>query len=98
MNRRESIKAIGITTLGGGLLLEACNDKAAGEPLAVKASDLQGGRQAFEIERDRALKSETFFTQHETETIAVLVDIIIPADEHSGSATDAKVPAFIEFI
>jgi hypothetical protein len=31
-------------------------------------------------------------------TIAVLSDIIIPRDEVSGSATDAKVPAFIEFI
>lgn len=31
-------------------------------------------------------------------TIAILADIIIPKDEVSGSATDAKVPEFIEFI
>jgi hypothetical protein len=31
-------------------------------------------------------------------TIAVLADIIIPKDDVSGSATDAKVPEFIEFI
>jgi hypothetical protein len=31
-------------------------------------------------------------------TIAILSDIIIPKDEVSGSATDAKVPDFIEFI
>ncbi len=31
-------------------------------------------------------------------TIAILSDIIIPKDEVSGSATDAKVPEFIEFI
>jgi hypothetical protein len=31
-------------------------------------------------------------------TIAVLANIIIPSDEKSGSATDAKVPDFIEFI
>jgi hypothetical protein len=31
-------------------------------------------------------------------SIAVLCDIIIPADEVSGSATQAKVPDFIEFI
>jgi hypothetical protein len=42
--------------------------------------------------------SEKFFTQHEMATIAVLCDIIIPRDEVSGSATDAKVPDFIEFI
>jgi hypothetical protein len=32
------------------------------------------------------------------ETIAILSDIIIPRDQISGSATDAKVPDFIEFI
>jgi hypothetical protein len=31
-------------------------------------------------------------------TITVLADIIIPKDEKSGSASDAKVPDFIEFI
>jgi hypothetical protein len=31
-------------------------------------------------------------------TITVLADIIIPKDEVSGSASDAKVPEFIEFI
>jgi len=42
--------------------------------------------------------AETFFNKHEMSTIAVLADIIIPKDEVSGSATDAKVPDFIEFI
>ena len=31
-------------------------------------------------------------------TITFLADIIIPKDEVSGSASDAKVPDFIEFI
>ena len=31
-------------------------------------------------------------------TITVLGDIIIPKDDVSGSASDAKVPDFIEFI
>ncbi len=31
-------------------------------------------------------------------TIAVLADLIIPSDGRSGSATEAKVPDFIEFI
>ena len=35
---------------------------------------------------------------HELATIALLCDIIIPRDSVSGSATDAKVPDFIEFI
>src|SRR5687768_493109 len=42
--------------------------------------------------------STTFFTEEEMATIAILSDIIIPKDDKSGSATDAKVPDFIEFI
>ena len=42
--------------------------------------------------------AEKFFNDHEMATITVLADIIIPKDEHSGSASDAGVPAFIQFI
>lgn len=39
-----------------------------------------------------------FFTPHEWQTVRVLVDLIIPRDERSGSATDAGVPEFMDFI
>ena len=39
-----------------------------------------------------------FFTPHQYATVRVLVDLIIPKDERSGSATDAGVPEFIDFI
>jgi hypothetical protein len=39
-----------------------------------------------------------FFTGHEWETVRVLVDLLIPKDERSGSATDAGVPEFMDFI
>lgn len=39
-----------------------------------------------------------FFTPAEYETVRVLVDIIIPKDERSGSATEAGVPEFMDFI
>jgi gluconate 2-dehydrogenase gamma chain len=39
-----------------------------------------------------------FFTAHEWATVNMLVDIIIPRDERSGSATDAGVPQFMDFI
>jgi gluconate 2-dehydrogenase gamma chain len=40
----------------------------------------------------------TVFTPHEWDTVNVLVDIIIPRDERSGSATDARVPEFMDRI
>ena len=46
----------------------------------------------------RNFRREKFFDDHEMKTITILGDIIIPKDETSGSASDAGVPAFIEFI
>jgi gluconate 2-dehydrogenase gamma chain len=39
-----------------------------------------------------------FFTSEEYQTVRVLVDLIIPRDERSGSATEAGVPEFMDFI
>lgn len=39
-----------------------------------------------------------FFTPHEHQTVRLLVDLIIPKDERSGSATDAGVPEFMDFM
>ncbi len=39
-----------------------------------------------------------FFTAHEYETVRILVNLILPRDERSGSATDAGVPEFMDFI
>jgi hypothetical protein len=39
-----------------------------------------------------------FFTDHEHRTVRVLVDLILPRDERSGSATEARVPEFLDFM
>ncbi len=39
-----------------------------------------------------------FFTPHEYRTVRLLVDLVLPADERSGSATEAGVPEFMDFI
>jgi hypothetical protein len=39
-----------------------------------------------------------FFTRHEYQTVIVLADLIIPKDERSGSASDAGVPQFMDFM
>lgn len=39
-----------------------------------------------------------FFTAAEWRTVGVLADLIVPRDERSGSATDAGVPEFIDFV
>jgi hypothetical protein len=98
MKRRESLKALALGAISTSALLNACDtDK---KPVAAKPADSSSGvdRHPVEKERDDKLMAEKFFDEHEMATIAVLADIIIPKDETSGSATEAGVPAFIEFI
>jgi gluconate 2-dehydrogenase gamma chain len=102
MDRRKSLKALAVGTLSAGVLLNACKDEDK------KAVDGKGGaaakdvpdidRQPEEIARYKDLTSKTFFTPEEMATITVLGDIIIPKDDLSGSASEAGVPDFIEFI
>ncbi len=101
MNRRDSLKALGLTAVSTGVLLDACktDDKKTTEAKStVAATGKEDGREPFELERNKRLMGEKFFTDDEMATITILADIIIPKDEKSGSATDAKVPEFIEFI
>lgn len=43
-----------------------------------------------------AASAPKFFTAHELATVSLLADLVIPADERSGSATDAGVPEFMD--
>jgi gluconate 2-dehydrogenase gamma chain len=45
-----------------------------------------------------APKGPRFFNGHEWKTVALLADYIIPRDERSGSATDAKVPEYMDYL
>ena len=104
MDRRESLKAIVLGTVSSAFLLESCGDtkteeKAAAQVLDTSAeTESQAGRMPEEIAHLKEVRSKTFFTEPEMATITVLADIIIPADDVSGSASEAGVPAFIEFI
>jgi hypothetical protein len=55
-------------------------------------------RAAQRLRRPGATFEPRFFTGHEWETVRVLVDLIIPRDARSGSATDAGVPEFMDFV
>lgn len=99
MDRRESLKYIAWSTISSSLILDACKTKDS-KPVDQKDKIAEPAldRMAEEKEAYKKISNEHFFTLHEMKTIAILADIIIPADEVSGSATDAKVPDFIEFM
>jgi gluconate 2-dehydrogenase gamma chain len=101
MDRRKSLKIMAWGTIGTGVLAEACKqaDKKATVDKAASGDPFTKiNRMPEELESYKKTIAEKFYTPHEMETIAVLSDIIIPRDHISGSATDAKVPDFIEFI
>jgi gluconate 2-dehydrogenase gamma chain len=106
MKKRDFLKNIGLSSLGMAVV---GNDALAGEMLdgpkpkpkakvVSSTAKYSYGRTKDEIERDARLLAEKFYSDHEMKTITVLSDIIIPADKISGSASQAGVPAFIEFI
>lgn len=98
MKRRDSIKAILVGTVASSVLVDACKSADEKNKPVETAPSSTIDRTKEEAELEAKLDAETFFNEHETATIAVLSDIIIPKDEVSGSATEAGVPAFIEFI
>jgi gluconate 2-dehydrogenase gamma chain len=107
MDRRKSIKTLLIGAVSAGALAEGCNtgDK---KPVAASGTDSTaastganpGGlnRMKEEAEHMKDISAKPFFTPEELATVTILGDIIIPKDEVSGSASDARAPEFIEFI
>lgn len=87
MNRRDTLKLLAAASIGS--TIPGCTardvDRAAARVEQTGAAAL-------------ANRTPQVLTQHEYRTVETLVDIIIPADDRSGSATDAAVPAFIDFV
>lgn len=83
MTRREALRLMALVPLAGSL---GCTLQDIGEA-ALKVDDIGG----LPLEPQ-------FFAPGEWQTVRVLVDMIIPADEKSGSATEAQVPEFMDFM
>lgn len=98
MDRRKYLKTLAVGSVSAAVWLDACKppEKAPG----VAGAHVPEGpdRQPHEVAHFRNVTAQRFFDDHEMATLTVLVDLILPRDEVSGSATDAGVPAFIEFI
>ena len=74
----------------------------AGIPLLAAGLSPRTITQAVESARAAQAAAAPFtpvwFTAHEYQTVRLLVDYLIPRDARSGSATDAGVPEFMDFI
>lgn len=103
MDRRKSIKTLVVGGFSIGVVAEACK-RHENSPAAASQKDRETivsglNRMKEEIAFEKKIEAEpAFFTTAEMATITLLGDIIIPRDEISGSASDAKVPDFFEYI
>jgi len=86
ITRREALVALGGLAVGAAL---------GGVAPQVYERVVRRTRAAMEQPQ---LFVPRFFTQHEWRTVRVLADLVVPADERSGSATDAGVPEFMDFM
>jgi hypothetical protein len=83
LTRRDLVTLLGVTAAAA-----ACGRRPGGNSAETE-------RQA---ESTAALmKAPQFFTAHEFATVTLLADLIIPADERSSGASDAGVPAYLDF-
>jgi len=92
MDRRESLKLLALAlsaTAPGALTAAGCR---------WTASDAERAAREAEEARARGDFSPHFFTDEEYGTVRILADMIIPADDRSGSATEVGAPEFMDFI
>ena len=92
MNRRGALKAFA--------LVSTANFLDVGSPQlerAVRGMESLAGSGEPEAENQQAYTPK-FFTRKEWQLVRMLSDYVIPRDARSGSATDAKVPEFMDFL
>ena len=84
--RRDALRVIGLAPVFAALGWDATGvERAAKFVTALPTTD------------DAAYVTK-FFTAREWRTVRLLADYVIPRDEQSGSATEAKAPEFVDFM
>jgi len=88
IGRRSALRLIGTAPIAVAFTLGANEAAAAAEKAATAVKAAAGGKAYV----------PKFFNPQEWKTVRILVDMIIPKDERSGSATDAGVPEFMDYL
>jgi hypothetical protein len=84
--RRQALKSFGAISLAAALDLTPPQLERALDGMAALAEEQQPSY------------TPKFFTPAEWRTVRMLADYVIPRDERSGSASDAKVPEFMDWL
>ena len=84
--RRDALRkiALGLTAAGAAMQMDA---QSAQHVHSAAAADAKGGKYTPKI-----------FNEHEWSTVTRLSELVVPADDRSGSAVDAGAPQFIDLL
>ena len=88
IGRRSALRLIGTAPIAVAFTLGANEAAEAAEKAATAVKAAAAGKAYV----------PKFFNPQEWKTVRILVDMIIPKDERSGSATDAGVPEFMDYL
>ena len=88
IGRRSALRLIGTAPIAVAFTLGANEAVAAADKAATAVKAAAAGKPYV----------PKFFNPQEWKTVRILVDMIIPKDERSGSATDAGVPEFMDYL
>lgn len=93
VSRRRALQVLGMAPLAAAIgVAEAQPPQAPRRPHVTPNQPAAGAARPASAAAQRK-----FFTAREWRTVGVLADDIIPRDDRSGSATDAGVPAYLDF-
>lgn len=90
LSRREALALLAALPLAGAIDLTP--------PVLERALRAADAARTAREAGEASVAAPKFFTAHEWRTVRMLVDYVIPRDDKSGSATDAGVPEFMDFI
>ena len=91
-SRREVLRLLAVSAAAPALVTGCRSDEAA-SAVGHLAERRAAGALAPAVGTE-----PTFFTAHEFETVRLLTDYLLPADDRGPSAAEAGVPEFIDFV
>jgi len=100
VSRRAALKVLGAVPIAGAMMGSSAfaqQGTAAGAQQPKQTHEAPFPPEQGQGTPPKSQPKRAFFTAAEWRTVGVLADDIIPADARSGSATQAGVPAFIDY-
>jgi len=89
LSRRDAIRRIALALTAAGAATTGALDIASAQHVHKEVKSSKGAAGDY---------TPKLLTEHEFQTVSKLAELIVPADERSGSAVDAGAPEFIDLL